>query len=47
LIGDRICNIEFKPGRWQAVSDEELGDPLEGDRARMNKEREARGLKPR
>ncbi len=29
------------------VSEEELGQRLEGDRVRMNKERTARGLKPR
>jgi general stress protein 26 len=36
-------------GRHMAgtVAEEELGGRLEGDRIRMNKEREARGLKPR
>jgi general stress protein 26 len=36
-------------GRHMAgtVNEEELGTRLEGDRVRMNKEREARGLKPR
>jgi hypothetical protein len=36
-------------GRHMAgtVSEEELGTRLESDRVRMNKERTARGLKPR
>ncbi len=36
-------------GRHMAgtISDEELGDRLESDRVRMNKEREAKGLEPR
>ena len=36
-------------GRHMAgtISEEELGERLESDRVRMNKEREAKGLEPR